>query len=321
MPLNHKTPWEKRIQKKFEADDGFLPYWDFKIDENNPYYTISPDNIPEDWLDISTPRQIFDVPEIWYGIQRNLYPQLDYRPWHEVDFCRKIWDIYSEKPVELVFEVCCGISPHGSLLAKEGCQIVGMDASEGMIKALETRARTQNLSLKAYRRDVFQFSIPGNSPDAAILLGNTFPLAKENKTDNTALVSQLRSVGTFLKRGTIYIIDCGMPHPHPPVEEYTMAAPTSINLDNTRVTVTHRTFPTNMETFSTPYVQGYAVKFPAGTIRLEYRGVESFVSPQHLSALVEMSKIFDLVAFHHWGSAEPGLHSKGGPYLAVLKRK
>jgi len=321
MSPEHNTGWTDKIKKKHPNSAGFLSHWDFKKADGTNYFTINPYTIPEDWKDLSKPRNVFEVPEVWYGVERAENPDFDELAWHEVDFCKKIWEKYSERDIDLVFEVCCGICPHGSILAREGINIVGMDASGGMIKAVKARAESQNLPIKAYRRDVFQFTIPGKSPDAAILLGNSFPLAREGKLDNRALVSQLRSVGTFLKKGSIYIIDCGELEPPPFVREYSMTQPRNVDIDFARVTLTTRTFPTHLLTLSTTYITGYDVEYPDGRVRLELKGVRSFISAQHLAALVEMSGIFEMEAFHHWGNLNPGLEHGKGPYLAVLRRK
>jgi hypothetical protein len=127
-------------------------------------------------------------------------------------------------------------------------------------------------------------------------------------------------VGTFLKRNTIYIIDCGNPEPHLFVGEYYMDEPRTVDLGFAMVTLTSRIFPTDMETLATPYVNGYHVEYPGGRVRLEHRGTRNFVSPQHLVALTQLSQVFRLEAFHHWGSEEPGIERGGGPYLAILRR-
>jgi SAM-dependent methyltransferase len=312
--------WAKQVQGSHPGSGGFLPYWDFVQADGEPYLTINPAALPDEWRRQQEPANVFEIPEIWYGAERSANPYTDNRPWHEVDFCRRLWEKYSEKEVSLVFEVCCGICPHGSILAREGIKVVGVDASEGMVRAVSARAAAQNLPISAFKRDVFQFSIPGDPPDAAILLGNVFPLSRDNRADNSALVSQLRSVGTFMRRNTLYLIDCGNPEPPPMVGEYFMEAPRTVRLPFATVSVTGRTFPTDGETLATPYIIGYDAAYPSGRVRLELRGARTFVSAQHLAALVELSHVFRLEAFHHWGRPEPGLERGGGPYVAVLRR-
>ncbi len=311
--------WEDKIRIKHPQSPDRSPYWDFQH-KGNRHFTIDPGDVPPRWNDITQPENVFEVPEIWYGVEKIKSPLQENAPFHEVEFVRSIWEKYSDKPLHRIFEVCCGISPHGSILAGQGYQVVGVDSSSGMIEALNARVKAQELDIKAYRRDIFQFSIPGDPPDGAILLGRTFPLSRNNKTDNSALASQLRSVGTFLRRNTLYVIDCGNPEPPTFIREYAFQKPDTIDLGFAQVTLTHRVFPTDVETLATPFVTGYHVQYPSGRVRLENRGAKSFVSPQHLSALVEMSQLFTLEAFHHWGNTEPGLARDGGPYMAVLRR-
>ncbi len=311
--------WAEKIKKKGKNVKSSL--WDFKLSDGKLYFTIDPNNIPKEWKDLSNPQDVFEVPEVWYGVAKAMDPLLGIRENFEVEFCKKIWEKYGLKDVKRVFEVCCGISPHGVILAREGIEVVGVDASSGMVKAANIRAKVENIPLKAYRRDVFRFSIPGDPPDAAILLGGSFPLPKNNRIDNTSLVSQIRSVGSFLKKGAIYIIDCGTIIPPKFVEEYVMEEPKTVNLKFAKVTVTTRYFPTDPETLSTYFVTGYDVEYPDGKVRLEESGVKSFISPQHLKALLDVSKIFTLEAFHHWGDISPNLKHPHGTYIAVLRRK
>lgn len=298
----------------------FLPYWDFIQKDGNPYRTLDPYNIPPEWLNREEPASIFDIPEVWYGVQRCRQPALDRWIWQEAEFCSLLWEKYSSFPMEYLLEACCGICPHGSIWAKKGTSIVGVDSSSGMVKAVEARAEAQNLNITAYKRDVFQFSIPGTSPDGAVLLSSTFPIPYHNRTDNTALINQLRSVGFYIKRGGLFIIDCGYPDPPRIVTDEILSETQNYDLGFAKVSVRTLTFPTRIDTWETPSTMYYTVEYPGGTVRLIQQSSRSFISAAHLQALVEMSRIFTLEAFHHWGNLDPGLRPNGGAYTAVLKR-
>ena len=313
--------WMQRIQEPVKESESFLSHWDFRKKDGTMYFTIDPENIPDEWKNSLEPRSVFEVPEIWYAVERLKNKYFDNHVRHEVGFCRTLWEKYSHSPVEYILEACCGICPHGSILAKGGINVVGVDSSAGMIKAVNSRAEIQDLNIRAYQRDVFQFSIPGSSPDGAILLSSVFPVPYHNRTDNRALINQLRSVGYYIKRGGLYIIDCGIPEPPKIVTEESVSQPVSYSLDFAEVSVRTLTFRTKIDTWETPYTYYYTVQYPGGRITLINNSSKSFISASHLQALAEMSGIFELEAFHHWGDPEPGLHQGGGSYVAVLRRK
>lgn len=299
----------------------FLSHWDFMRKDGTPYFSIDPENVPEEWLRLDDPRSVFEVPEVWYAVERLKDPKFDTYPLEEVEFCLELWKKYSHFPVEYVLEACCGICPHGSILAGGGVSVVGVDSSGGMINAVNARAEAQELELQAYKRDLFRFSIPGKPPDAALLMAATFPIPYENRTDNQALINQLRSVGVYLKKGGLYIIDCGRPDPPRIITEETVSSSEKFKLDFAEVSLRTLTFPTRLDTWETPYSAYYTVQYPAGRVTLINHSSKSFITAIHLQALIEMCNIFTLEAFHHWGSLEPGLRRGGGSYVAVLRRK
>jgi len=320
-PSTSRSNWLLKMAKSTDESRNFLSHWDFKNKDGSPYYSIDPENVPKEWIHPDEPGTVFEVPEVWYGMERLLHPSFDNWAWHEVDFCRALWEKYSNFPVEYVLEACCGICPHGSILAKSGINVVGVDSSEGMVNAVNARAEAQDLNLKAYRRNVFQFSIPGASPDAAILLASTFPVPYHNRTDNRALINQLRSVGFYIRRGGLYIIDCGYPEPPRIVADESVSNSRVYDLGFARVSFRTLTFRTKIDTWETPYTYYYTVNYPGGKVTLINHSSIAFITAAHLKALVEMSGIFKMEAFHHWGDLEPGLRQGAGSYLAVLRRK
>ena len=313
--------WMLKLQKSTGESAGFLSHWDFKNKDGSNYYTLDPHNIPDEWKNPAEPGSVFEVPEIWYGVERSRNPNTDKWTECEIEFCKTLWEKYAASPIEYVLEACCGICPHGSILASQGYKVVGVDSSAGMVKAVNARAEIQDLNVRAYQRDVFQFSIPGSSPDAAVLLASTFPVPYHKRTDNRALINQLRSVGYYIKRGGLYIIDCGYPEPPKIVAEESVSHTREYDLEFATVSVRTLTFKTKIDTWETPYTYYYTVEYPDGRITLINHSSRSFITASHLQALVEMSGIFDLEAFHHWGSPKPGLRHGGGSYLAVLRRK
>ncbi|MCE1246179.1 MAG: class I SAM-dependent methyltransferase [Firmicutes bacterium] len=316
-----RLDWYSKMSEATEESRSFISHWDFKMNDGSPYYTIDPENVSQEWIDLQEPASVFDVPEVWYGLERLQHPTFDNWVWHEVGFCQTLWEKYSAFPVEYVLESCCGICPHGSVLARMGKSVVGVDSSTGMVKAANARAEVQDLNLKAYERDVFKFSLPGPSPDAALLLSNIFPIPYHNKTDNEALISQLRSVGYYIKRGGLYIIDCGYPEPPRIVTEENVSHSQMYDLGYAKVSMRTLTYRTKLDTWETPYSFYYTVDYPTGSVHLKHNTAKSFITAQHLLALVEASGIFTLEAFHHWGNPEPGLFQGGGAYVAVLRRK
>jgi len=316
-----RMDWKTRIKKPVEGSAKFLSHWNFKNKDGTPYYTIDPHNIPDEWINQEEPRSVFDVPEIWYGVERLNHPDYDNRPWHEVEFCRRLWDKYADFPMEYILEACCGICPHGSILSRRGISVVGVDASQGMVDAANARAEIQDLEIRAYRRDVFRFSIPGSSPDGAILLASTFPVPHQSRTDNSALISQLKSVGYYIRKGGLYMIDCGSPTPPDIVRDEIVSQTREFDLGFARVSVRILTFRTRIDTWETPFSYYCTVKYPGGEVKLMHHSSTCFITTQHLLALLEMSGIFELLAFHHWGDLKPGLRQEGGNYVAVLRRK
>lgn len=135
----------------------------------------------------------------------------------EVIFLQEVWKRHRTRPTRRILDVASGDSPHGRLLADDGCEVVGIDRSPTMIAAGRRKAGG-NAKLRFYRRSIEKFTLPERPFDAAIFMSETFPVIVENRE----LLSHMKSVGRALKRSGLYCIDIDRQDPLPRVARRTI---------------------------------------------------------------------------------------------------
>lgn len=105
-------------------------------------------------------------------------------------------------PSDRVLDLCCGQGRHALELARRGMRkVVGIDRSRFLVSLARKRARALGLEVKFREGDARKFSVPENSFDCCIIMGNSFGYfdREEDDLDVLAAVKRaLRSHGTLV---------------------------------------------------------------------------------------------------------------------------
>jgi SAM-dependent methyltransferase len=107
---------------------------------------------------------------------------------------------YGLPPLRSILELACGTGPLTRRLAEQAERVVGLDASEPMLR--EARALTRNSNVQYVQHDFRDFSL-GQTFDAAVSSGDSL-----NYVENLAeLASVFRCVRQHLRAGGIFAFD------------------------------------------------------------------------------------------------------------------
>jgi ubiquinone/menaquinone biosynthesis C-methylase UbiE len=101
-----------------------------------------------------------------------------------------------------ILDVGCGTGNFSVKLAREGCQVTGIDISEGMLTIAREKARKQNIRIEFEKMDVYQLSFPANCFDGVISMA-AFEFIKEPKRAFDEMIRVLKPGGHLLI-GTIH---------------------------------------------------------------------------------------------------------------------
>lgn len=128
-----------------------------------------------------------------------IYQDKDYNK--ECDFLEDIFQKYSERPVRTILDAGCGTGGHAVILARRGYSVVGIDASEIMIKRAKEKAKN-NLDLKFYVGDIRNLNLRKKF-DACIAMFAVMNYFPENSDIRKALIN----IRKHLKPGSLFISD------------------------------------------------------------------------------------------------------------------
>jgi SAM-dependent methyltransferase len=232
----------------------------------------------------------------------------------EVIFLRQVWQRDRKSPTRRILDIACGDSPHGRLLAGDGCEVVGIDRSPTMIAAGRRKA---NAHLRFYRRSIERFTLPERAFDAAIFMSETFPVIVEN----AGLLSHLKSVGRALKRGGLYCIDIDRQDPIARVPNRTMwrertARACGVALD---IREFHRPLPWHSPLHSI-YEFECTINFPAGAVTTRDLIPVRYTIPATLELAALASGMFKMVAAYCDLSFTKPIDKCRYRWLGVLRR-
>lgn len=102
-----------------------------------------------------------------------------------------------------VLDCACGTGVHTEILAREGYQVVGSDASDGMLGVTRSKLSAAGLAVDLYRsswRDLPEV-VPGRY-DAVICMGNSLAL----EPDGPAVTDSLKGMYAMLNEGGALIV-------------------------------------------------------------------------------------------------------------------
>lgn len=111
-----------------------------------------------------------------------------------------LFERYSAKKA---LDCACGTGVHIEILAREGFQVVGSDASDNMLEVARSKLSAAGLAVDLYKsswRDLPEV-VPGRY-DAVICMGNSLLL----EPDGEAVVESLRGMYTMLNEGGVLLV-------------------------------------------------------------------------------------------------------------------
>lgn len=137
------------------------------------------------------------------GLYDDLMAEIPYRSW--VDYVRTLATRQGHE-IRRVLDVGCGTGTASLLLAEDGCHVVGIDASEGMIARARLKRRPwHDASFIVSRAESLELN---ETFDTAISLFDSLNYI----TEPDAFQSALRSVCRHLEPGGLFIFDMNTPY-------------------------------------------------------------------------------------------------------------
>lgn len=110
---------------------------------------------------------------------------------------RCVFDLFKAKKGMKVLDVGCGTGNFSIKLAKMGCEVVGIDVSEEMLKVAEAKAREEGLNIKFYKMDAHQMEFEDNTFDG-VLSVTAFEFLKEPEKAIEEIFRVLKPNGQLL---------------------------------------------------------------------------------------------------------------------------
>lgn len=110
---------------------------------------------------------------------------------------RCVFDLFKAKKGMKVLDVGCGTGNFSIKLAKMGCEVVGIDVSEEMLKVAEAKVREEGLNIKFYKMDAHQMEFEDNTFDG-VLSVTAFEFLKEPEKAIEEIFRVLKPNGQLL---------------------------------------------------------------------------------------------------------------------------
>lgn len=110
---------------------------------------------------------------------------------------RCVFDLFKAKKSMKVLDVGCGTGNFSIKLAKMGCEVVGIDVSEEMLKVAEAKVREEGLNIKFYKMDAHQMEFEDNTFDG-VLSVTAFEFLKEPEKAIEEIFRVLKPNGQLL---------------------------------------------------------------------------------------------------------------------------
>jgi len=127
------------------------------------------------------------------------YKKKDYSA--ECDFLEKIFEEFSDKPVENILDLGCGTGGHLIPLAKRGYSLAGIESSKCMFSIAKVKINTK-LKVKLVNKDISGFRL-NRKFDAAIAMFSVFNYLLADKI----ILKFLNQVNFHLKDRGLFIFD------------------------------------------------------------------------------------------------------------------
>ncbi len=134
----------------------------------------------------------------------DLMQDINYELW--VDYIEELFQLFSVKPTRIL-DIGCGTGNPTLILARRGYEVVGIDASEEMLKVAREKAKTLK-NVKFYLGDARNFQLNEDPFDAAISLFDSL----NNITTEGELLSALTSIKDHLKHKGLFLFDLNTIH-------------------------------------------------------------------------------------------------------------
>lgn len=112
-----------------------------------------------------------------------------------------ILDLFKVEKGMKVLDVGCGTGNFSIKLAKMGCEVVGIDISEEMLKVAKDKAKKEGLNIKFYNMDVYDMKFEDNCFDGVISV-TAFEFLKDPEKAIEEMFRVLKPNG-YLLIGTI----------------------------------------------------------------------------------------------------------------------
>ena len=112
-----------------------------------------------------------------------------------------VFDLFKVRKGMKVLDVGCGTGNFSIKLAKMGCEVIGIDISEEMLKVAKDKAKKEGLNIKFYNMDVYDMKFEDNCFDGVISV-TAFEFLKDPEKAIEEMFRVLKPNG-YLLIGTI----------------------------------------------------------------------------------------------------------------------
>ena len=127
-----------------------------------------------------------------------LMDSVPYRAW--ADYLERLWRKHGQRP-QRVLDLACGTGTVSRLLSERGCQVTGVDLSQGMLDVARHKADQAHLSIPFYQQDAAELDLAGQSFDAVVCLFDSLNYILEPERLQAAFArvsAHLRPGGSFI---------------------------------------------------------------------------------------------------------------------------
>ncbi len=129
-----------------------------------------------------------------------LYQEKDYDG--ECDLLERVFRSHAAEPIRSILDLGCGTGNHALRLAARGYQVVGVDRSLDMLRAAQSKAREQGLSVTLHHADIREADL-NRAFDAALLMFAVLGY----QLDNQDVLAALRVTRRHLRPNGLLVLD------------------------------------------------------------------------------------------------------------------
>jgi len=107
------------------------------------------------------------------------------------------------RPPARLLELACGTARHAVAFERQGFEVMGVDASSGMLACARARCEAAGSKVKLEHQDLRSLSLSGPSADAATCLFDSIGYLQTNE----AIGSALLAIGRHLREGGLLVLE------------------------------------------------------------------------------------------------------------------